>query len=90
MTAMIDISNAEKTFTMHLQGGVELPVVRVEDADVADEPPELAGFGRAGEQHHVRARPVGAQQGGGDIERARRQLDVVVGVLDLRMEVVDP
>jgi alpha-D-ribose 1-methylphosphonate 5-triphosphate synthase subunit PhnL len=27
MTAMIDISNAEKTFTMHLQGGVELPVV---------------------------------------------------------------
>jgi alpha-D-ribose 1-methylphosphonate 5-triphosphate synthase subunit PhnL len=28
MTAMIDIVNAEKTFTMHLQGGVELPVVR--------------------------------------------------------------
>jgi alpha-D-ribose 1-methylphosphonate 5-triphosphate synthase subunit PhnL len=28
MTAMIDISNAEKTFTMHLQGGVQLPVVR--------------------------------------------------------------
>ena len=28
MTAMIEISNAEKTFTMHLQGGVELPVVR--------------------------------------------------------------
>ena len=28
MTAMIDISDAEKTFTMHLQGGVELPVVR--------------------------------------------------------------
>ena len=28
MTAMIDISNAEKTFTMHLQGGVRLPVVR--------------------------------------------------------------
>jgi alpha-D-ribose 1-methylphosphonate 5-triphosphate synthase subunit PhnL len=28
MTAMIDIRNAEKTFTMHLQGGVELPVVR--------------------------------------------------------------
>ncbi|GAC1307141.1 MAG: phosphonate C-P lyase system protein PhnL [Steroidobacteraceae bacterium] len=25
---MIDISNAEKTFIMHLQGGVELPVVR--------------------------------------------------------------
>jgi len=28
MTAMIDITNADKTFTMHLQGGVELPVVR--------------------------------------------------------------
>jgi alpha-D-ribose 1-methylphosphonate 5-triphosphate synthase subunit PhnL len=28
MTAMIDIANAEKTFTMHLQGGVRLPVVR--------------------------------------------------------------
>ena len=28
MTAMIDVTNAEKTFTMHLQGGVELPVVR--------------------------------------------------------------
>src|SRR5277367_48138 len=28
MTAMIDIADAEKTFTMHLQGGVKLPVVR--------------------------------------------------------------
>jgi alpha-D-ribose 1-methylphosphonate 5-triphosphate synthase subunit PhnL len=28
MNAMIDISQAEKTFTMHLQGGVQLPVVR--------------------------------------------------------------
>jgi alpha-D-ribose 1-methylphosphonate 5-triphosphate synthase subunit PhnL len=28
MTAMIELSNAEKIFTMHLQGGVELPVVR--------------------------------------------------------------
>jgi alpha-D-ribose 1-methylphosphonate 5-triphosphate synthase subunit PhnL len=28
MTAMIDVSDAEKTFTMHLQGGVELPGVR--------------------------------------------------------------
>src|SRR6266568_2924279 len=35
MTAMIDISNAEKTFTMHLQGGVELPVVRGVSFDVA-------------------------------------------------------
>jgi alpha-D-ribose 1-methylphosphonate 5-triphosphate synthase subunit PhnL len=28
MTTMIDITNAEKTFIMHLQGGIELPVVR--------------------------------------------------------------
>jgi len=28
MSPMIEISNAEKTFTMHLQGGVRLPVVR--------------------------------------------------------------
>jgi alpha-D-ribose 1-methylphosphonate 5-triphosphate synthase subunit PhnL len=28
MTEMIAIENAEKTFTMHLQGGVKLPVVR--------------------------------------------------------------
>jgi len=28
MTAMIEITNAEKSFTMHLQGGVRLPVVR--------------------------------------------------------------
>ena len=27
MTSMIEIANAEKTFTMHLQGGVKLPVV---------------------------------------------------------------
>jgi alpha-D-ribose 1-methylphosphonate 5-triphosphate synthase subunit PhnL len=28
MNMMIDIADAQKTFTMHLQGGVELPVVR--------------------------------------------------------------
>ena len=28
MSPMIEINNAEKTFTMHLQGGVRLPVVR--------------------------------------------------------------
>lgn len=27
MSAMIDIADAKKTFTMHLQGGIELPVV---------------------------------------------------------------
>jgi len=28
MTAMIEITNAEKSFVMHLQGGIRLPVVR--------------------------------------------------------------
>src|ERR1700744_4667631 len=28
MTAMIEISDARKSFVMHLQGGIELPVVR--------------------------------------------------------------
>ena len=28
MTAMLQVTGAAKTFTMHLQGGVELPVVR--------------------------------------------------------------
>src|ERR1700755_57284 len=28
MPAMIEIADAQKTFTMHLQGGVKLPVVR--------------------------------------------------------------
>src|SRR5689334_3027747 len=27
MTAMIEVTDAKKTFTMHLQGGIELPVV---------------------------------------------------------------
>jgi alpha-D-ribose 1-methylphosphonate 5-triphosphate synthase subunit PhnL len=34
MTAMIEINNAEKTFTMHLQGGVRLPVVSGVSFDV--------------------------------------------------------
>jgi alpha-D-ribose 1-methylphosphonate 5-triphosphate synthase subunit PhnL len=49
MTAMIEISNAEKTFTMHLQGGVQLRVVRGVSFDV--EPGEcvvLAGPSGAG------------------------------------------
>ena len=28
MSVMIEMTGAEKTFTMHLQGGVRLPVVR--------------------------------------------------------------
>src|ERR1700758_4019079 len=44
MTAMIEINNAEKTFTMHLQGGVKLPVVSGVSFDVnAGECVVLAG-----------------------------------------------
>jgi alpha-D-ribose 1-methylphosphonate 5-triphosphate synthase subunit PhnL len=35
MTAMIEILRAEKSFTMHLQGGVKLPVVRGVSFDVS-------------------------------------------------------
>jgi alpha-D-ribose 1-methylphosphonate 5-triphosphate synthase subunit PhnL len=49
MTAMIAIDNAEKTFTMHLQGGVKLPVVRGVSFDVrAGECVVLAGPSGAG------------------------------------------
>ena len=49
MTAMIEISNAEKTFTMHLQGGVQLPVVRGVTFDVgAGECVVLSGPSGAG------------------------------------------
>ena len=34
MTVMIEIQSAEKTFTMHLQGGVQLPVLRGVSFDV--------------------------------------------------------
>ena len=49
MTAMIEITGAEKTFTMHLQGGIALPVVQDVSFDV--EPGEcvlLAGPSGAG------------------------------------------
>ncbi|WP_407179087.1 phosphonate C-P lyase system protein PhnL [Bradyrhizobium sp. STM 3562] len=49
MTAMIEITNAEKTFIMHLQGGVRLPVVRGVSFDVnAGECVVLAGPSGAG------------------------------------------
>lgn len=49
MPAMIEITNAEKTFTMHLQGGVKLPVVRDVSFEVnAGECVVLAGPSGAG------------------------------------------
>src|SRR5215475_14775970 len=49
MPAMIEISEAEKSFTMHLQGGVRLPVVSGVSFDVnAGECVVLAGPSGAG------------------------------------------
>jgi alpha-D-ribose 1-methylphosphonate 5-triphosphate synthase subunit PhnL len=49
MPAMIEIANAEKTFTMHLQGGVKLPVVRGVNLEVfAGECVVLSGPSGAG------------------------------------------
>jgi len=49
MTAMIEILGAEKSFTMHLQGGVRLPVVRGVSFDVkAGECVVLSGPSGAG------------------------------------------
>jgi alpha-D-ribose 1-methylphosphonate 5-triphosphate synthase subunit PhnL len=49
MNAMIEINNAEKSFTMHLQGGVRLPVVSGVSFDVnAGECVVLAGPSGAG------------------------------------------
>lgn len=49
MTTMIEIASAEKTFTMHLQGGVRLPVVRDVSFEVhAGECVVLAGPSGAG------------------------------------------
>src|SRR3978361_104093 len=42
MTAMIDLTDAKKTFTMHLQGGIELPVVHSVSFRV--EPGECVGL----------------------------------------------
>src|SRR4051794_27604707 len=48
-TVMIEIMNAEKTFTMHLQGGVRLPVVRAVSFEVrAGECVVLSGPSGAG------------------------------------------
>jgi alpha-D-ribose 1-methylphosphonate 5-triphosphate synthase subunit PhnL len=55
MTAMIEISNAEKIFIMHLQGGVQLPVVRGVSFQVsAGECVVLAGPSGAGKSSILR------------------------------------
>src|SRR5260370_29789517 len=81
MTAMIEITNAEKTFTMHLQGGVQLPVVRGVSFDV--EPGEcvvLAGPSGAGKtsifkmifgNYRCDAGPLGIRHAGAQLHLAQ-------------------
>jgi alpha-D-ribose 1-methylphosphonate 5-triphosphate synthase subunit PhnL len=73
MTAMIDINKAEKTFTMHLQGGVELPVVRGVSFDV--QPGEcvvLAGPSGAGKSSILKMIFGNYRCDGGRIDILRR------------------
>ena len=82
MTAMIDIRNAEKTFTMHLQGGVELPVVRGVSFQVkAGECVVLSGPSGAGKSSILKmifgnyrcdGGRIGIRHEGAEIDLARR------------------
>ncbi|QWG11151.1 phosphonate C-P lyase system protein PhnL [Bradyrhizobium sediminis] len=90
MTAMIDISNAEKTFTMHLQGGVQLPVVRGVSFRV--EPGEcvvLSGPSGAGKSSILKmifgnyrcdGGRIGIRHRGGVVDLARAEPRQVLGV----------
>lgn len=79
MTAMIELLNAEKTFVMHLQGGVELPVMRhVSFAVNAGECVVLAGPSGAGKSSILKMIFGNYRCDGGTI--AVRHLGVVVNI----------
>src|SRR5258706_10071927 len=90
MTAMIEISNAEKTFTMHLQGGVQLPVVRGVSFQV--EPGEcvvLSGPSGAGKSsilkmifgnYRCEAGRIGIRHQGMQIDLAKAEPRQILGV----------
>ena len=90
MTAMIDINNAEKTFTMHLQGGVELPVVRGVSFHVeASECVVLSGPSGAGKSSILKmiygnyrcdAGRIGIRHRGAVIDLAKAEPRQVLGV----------
>ena len=90
MTAMIELSNAQKTFTMHLQGGVELPVVRGVSFHVdAGECVVLAGPSGAGKSSILKmiygnyrcdAGRIGIRHGGAVIDLARAEPRQVLGI----------
>jgi alpha-D-ribose 1-methylphosphonate 5-triphosphate synthase subunit PhnL len=90
MTAMIELSNAQKTFTMHLQGGVELPVVRGVSFHVdAGECVVLAGPSGAGKSSILKmiygnyrcdAGRIGIHHAGAVIDLARAEPRQVLGI----------
>ncbi|MCA6119349.1 phosphonate C-P lyase system protein PhnL [Bradyrhizobium sp. WSM 1738] len=90
MTAMIELDNAQKTFTMHLQGGIELSVVRGVSFHVdAGECVVLAGPSGAGKSSILKmiygnyrcdAGRIGIRHEGAVIELARAEPRQVLGV----------
>jgi alpha-D-ribose 1-methylphosphonate 5-triphosphate synthase subunit PhnL len=90
MTAMIEISNAEKTFIMHLQGGVELPVVRGVSFHVASgECVVLSGPSGAGKSSILKmifgnyrcdSGRIGIRHQGGQIDLARAEPRQILSV----------
>jgi alpha-D-ribose 1-methylphosphonate 5-triphosphate synthase subunit PhnL len=90
MTTMIEISNAEKTFTMHLQGGVELPVVRGVSFHVkAGECVVLSGPSGAGKSsilkmmfgnYHCDGGSIGIRHEGAQIDLAKAEPRQILSV----------
>ncbi len=90
MSAMIEINDAEKTFIMHLQGGVELPVVRGVSFDV--EPGEcvvLSGPSGAGKSSILKmifgnyrcdGGRIGIRHEGAPIDLARAEPRLILSV----------
>ena len=87
MTAMIELDNAQKSFIMHLQGGVELPVVRGVSFDV--EPGEcvvLAGPSGAGKSSILKMIFGNYRCDGGRIGIAAQMIGLAAGALDHALE----
>jgi alpha-D-ribose 1-methylphosphonate 5-triphosphate synthase subunit PhnL len=90
MTAMIEITNAEKSFTMHLQGGVKLPVVRGVSFDVsAGECVVLSGPSGAGKSSILKmifgnyrcdGGCIGVRHGGAVIDLAKAEPREILSV----------
>jgi len=90
MIPMIDIRNAEKTFVMHLQGGIRLPVVRSVSFHVAaGECVVLSGPSGAGKSSILKmlfgnyrcdGGSIGVQHQGGQIDIATAEPRQILGV----------